>query len=218
MLQKQKGWPNGGSLFSSGCFPSLKRETVRLAGLSAHSCLALELWLEAHHCTAAWLMDEGRRRKTEDRGKEVEKQSDQPCRPWDLPWPATATPPLEEQSAQPGYLWPPPQLLHRWPLPWSGNLLSAQSSLWFSLLFLIWTGNYQVFNQGGVRSLCPCFCALPVLFGVFTPPNDESLRLHGVNMWALQVLKYHPLPGKQWRCRQPYRLVTSLFFDPPTFL
>lgn len=31
-------------------------------------------------------------------------------------------------------------------------------------------------------------------------------------------LKYHPLPSKQQRCRQPRRLVTSLFFDPPTFL
>lgn len=94
------------------------------------------------------------------------------------------------------------------------------SSVFSLILSLIPGLNWKLpgIYQGGIRSLCPCFCALPVVFSIFTPPNDESARLHGVNMWALQVLKYHPLPGKQWQCRQPCRLVTSLFFDPPTFL
>lgn len=29
----------------------------------------------------------------EEEGMEVEKQEGQPCQPWDLPWPAPATPP-----------------------------------------------------------------------------------------------------------------------------
>lgn len=95
---------NGGSLVCSGCFQSLKAAAVGLAGFSTHSRVAPELWLEVHHCTAVGLLAEGRRREAEDEGKEVEKQSDQPCWPWDLPWPATATPPLEKKSAQPGQL------------------------------------------------------------------------------------------------------------------
>lgn len=74
------------SLFCSGCFPSLKTETVRLAGLSAHSCLALELRLEVHRCTAAWLMGEGRRRKAEGKkGKRWRSSRTSPAGPGTCP-------------------------------------------------------------------------------------------------------------------------------------
>lgn len=75
--ERDKNWTgrqNRGDFFGSRCFSSLKTEMVRVAGFSAHSCVALELWLVVHHCTAVWLMAEGRRRKTKDKGKEVEKQ------------------------------------------------------------------------------------------------------------------------------------------------
>lgn len=166
---------------------------VGLAGFSGHSCVALELWLEVHHCTAVWLVAEGRRRKTKDKGKEVEKQSDQPCRPWDLPWPATATPPLEEKSAQPGYLQPPPSSFTSGPRLYP-EVFFELSLLQFSFLFLIWTGELQQIFTKEQWGAYVFASALSQWSSVPSPHQWQSGRLHGVNMWALQVLKYHPPP------------------------
>lgn len=123
------------------------------------------------------------------------------------------------KSAQPGYLSPRQNVFPSVlafilkPSVWLGLLLFLfLSALFFFLWKLqaiwLWSSNWRA----------PLFCPLWVVSSVFTPPNGKSGRLSGVNMWALPGLKYHPLPGKQrWR-RQPCRLVTSLFFDPPTFL
>lgn len=165
---------------------------VRLAEFSAHSCVALELWLEVHHCTAVWLMAEGRRRKTKDKGKEVEKQSDQPCRPWDLPWPATATPPLEEKSAQPGYLQPPPSSFTSGPCLYPEIFFELTSPILPLIPDLNWKTKKGIY-QGAIRSLCLC-SALSQWSPVPPPHQWQSGRLHGVNMWALQVLKYQPPP------------------------
>lgn len=134
------------SLFCSGCFPSLKTETVRLAGLSAHSCLALELGLEVHRCTAAWF--DGWREEKESWGKKGKR------------WRSSRTSPAGPGTC-PGQqlqllLWrnsqlslatsdlpPPPGFLTGGPC--LDPETSSQLSLLFDSLSCSWSENYQVF-------------------------------------------------------------------------
>lgn len=151
---------------------------------------------------------------------EVEKQQGQPCQLRDLPWPATATPPLGESqlSLAPSHHRRP---LLPLPLPFSLNLLL--SSVFFCLNSLnSWSlvifKSYPLIKQQA-DSCFPCLFS-PLLVAPASSHHRmaRSVRLSGVNMQTLGGLKYPPLPGKQQQCRQPSRLVTSLFFDPPTFL
>lgn len=170
-----------------------------------------------------WLVVKGRRRKTKRR-KERRWRSSRasPASPgtcpgqqlqlllWRKSQPSLATSHLSKVSSP-------------LPSPLATNLLF--NSVFFSfdtLLLELISGcksykllAYQVVSKGAYLLASS---VLWVVSSVFTPPNGKSVKLRGVNMWALQGLKYHPLPGKQRWCRQPCRLVTSLFFDPPTFL
>lgn len=171
------------SLFCSGCLPSLKTETVRLAGLSAHSCLALELGLEVHRCTAAWLMGEGRRRKAEEK-RERGGEAVGPALPalgpalasncnsssggtvssaW-LPLTSPPTPPASSPVA-PAWIQKPP------------------FSSVFSLI-LSPVPDLKTIRNFSRRSeeLVPLLLRSPSALRCLPPrPNDESLRLHGVN-------------------------------------
>lgn len=172
------GWQNGGSLFCSRCFSSLKTERVRLAGFSAHSCVALELWLEVHHCTAVWLMAEGRRRKTKDKGKRWRSSRTSPAGPGTCPGQQLQL--LLWRKVSSAWLPPTsPQFLHLWPLPLSRNLLWAQSSPILPLIpDLNWKTKKGIY-QGAIRSLCLCFCALSVVFSAFTPPMTVRQAARG---------------------------------------
>lgn len=126
------------------------------------------------------------------------------------------------KSAQPGCLSPPQNVFPSVlafilkPSVWLSLRLDSLPLLICTVFFFLWKLQAIWLSRSNYRA--PLFCPLWVVSSVFTPPNGKSGRLSGVNMWALPGLKYHPLPGKQWWRRQPCRLVTSLFFDPPTFL
>ena len=76
-------------------FPSL--EAVKLSWQDFLSIPVLLIGSACKFITAQqfgwWWLKGGEGGVKEEEGIEVEKQMGQPCQPWDLPWPATATPP-----------------------------------------------------------------------------------------------------------------------------
>ena len=163
---------------------------------------------------------------------EGEKQWGQPCQPWDQPWLATAAPPLEWRSTQPGSLSPPWRCLARSPTAVSSSFLHCSGC--DRLFPVLCSGAIQMISSLSLRVSRTLLKAqarrtkkvsVSSLFPLYQWSPDSlphqmtrSVKLLGVNMWALSGLKYHSLPGKQRWCRQPCRLVTSLFFDPATLL
>lgn len=172
--ERYKNWigrQNRGSLFCR-CFPSLKTEMVRLAGFSAHSCVALELWLEVHHCTAVWLM-KGGEGKLRIKGKRWRSSRTSPAGPGTCPgqqlqlllWRksqlslATSDNPPVSSPLAPAFIQKPSL----------SSVFSNSPSYSRDEL-----ENYKGIYQGAIRSLCLRFCALSVVFSALTPPNDSQ--------------------------------------------
>lgn len=117
-------------------------------GFPRHSCVAQWICPEVHHCTAVWW--KGRRRKEgeKEEGVEVEKQKGQPCQPWDLPWLATATPPLGRSQLS----------LAASASPWASSpLFSSLPSNCLFIAALVWL--FFCLQSAEARS---CFFVLPL--------------------------------------------------------
>lgn len=84
-------WKSSDGRLSLWSFPHLRQRSS-----AGRICLSIPVLLSGSarkFITAQQFGGEGWREEKEE-GVEVEKQKGQPCQPWDLPWLATATPPL----------------------------------------------------------------------------------------------------------------------------
>lgn len=124
--------------------------------------------------TAQQSILQGRIRKSGKGGKKQRWRSSRasPCQPWDLPWPATATPPQGGKSAQLGYFSTPPNVFRntRQNLPRIALLCflldSLPPSLWTAFSLPADTGSRLLIKRA---SLFPSFFSPSVVSYALTP-------------------------------------------------
>lgn len=181
MLQKWRGRPSGGRASSAAdVSPHLRQKQFVWRGCLRIPALLLNSGWRFIAAQQLGLMGEGRRRKAEEK-RERGGEAVGPALP--ALGPALASNCNSSSGGTVSSAWLP---LTSPPLPASSPVAPAwiqkpPLSSVFSLI-LSPVPDLKTIRCFSVRSLCLCFCAPPVLSGVFPPPNDESLRLHGVNM------------------------------------